>query len=59
MTLADGGCGTITSTAYQSGNFSPWYSQALPDRVIGWSRVDMGSYVRITAEPASTRSCMR
>jgi hypothetical protein len=49
MALADGGCSIGTTTAYQSGNFSPWYSDALPDRVVGWTRQDMGSFVRVTA----------
>jgi hypothetical protein len=38
-----------TSTAYQTGNFQPWYGTALTDRVFGWDRVDMGSFVRVTA----------
>ncbi|MBK7860982.1 MAG: hypothetical protein IPJ65_20730 [Archangiaceae bacterium] len=50
--LADGGCSIRTTTAYQSGTFSPWYSDALPDRVVGWSRQDMGSFVRVTATQA-------
>lgn len=47
--LPDGGCALRTGTAYQTGTFSPWYSNDDPDRVIGWSRQDMGSFVRITA----------
>lgn len=50
QTLADGGCSIRTSTAYQSGFFSPWFSNELPERVMGWSRQDMGSFVRIKAE---------
>jgi len=45
----DGG-GSV-STGYVSSNFSPWYSQALTDRVFGWERQDMGSFVRVTALP--------
>ncbi len=44
----DGGCGR-GSTAFQTDNFQPWYGMALTDRVFGWTREDMGSFVRVTA----------
>jgi hypothetical protein len=50
QTLADGGCSIITGTNYQTGTFSPWYSDQQPERVVGWRREDLGSRVRITAE---------
>lgn len=47
--FGDGGC-TQREIAYTSDNFFPWYStQTLTDRIFGWTRQDMGSFVRITA----------
>ncbi|MBL8949176.1 MAG: hypothetical protein JNK82_00265, partial [Myxococcaceae bacterium] len=48
---ADGGASRNVSTGYVSSNFSPWYSDVLTDRVFGWERTDMGSFVRVTARP--------
>ncbi len=50
FTTGDGGVKNV-STGYVSDNFSPWYSQALTDRIFGWDRQDMGSFVRVTARP--------
>ena len=50
--LADGGCSIRTTTAYTPDNFMPWYGTSNFDRVFGWTRTDMGSYVRIAATPS-------